>query len=74
VTGLLISPGAWGSASRRRSQKRALRTLRLDFEHFERARSRLLGLGRAVEVLEPEPLRLSLLDYARQVVNLYAEG
>jgi uncharacterized radical SAM superfamily protein len=35
------------------------------------ARDRLLGFGRAVEVLEPEPLRLSMVDYARQIVALY---
>lgn len=45
-------------------------TLTLHFEHFEAARSHLLALGRAVEVLEPESLRLSLLDYARQIVAL----
>lgn len=48
-------------------------TLTLRFEHFESARSRLLALGRAVEVLEPEPLRLSLLDYARQIAQLYED-
>jgi hypothetical protein len=36
------------------------------------ARDRLLGFGRAIEVLAPEPLRLSLVDFARQIVDLYA--
>lgn len=48
-------------------------TLTLHFEHFESARSHLLALGRAVEVLAPEPLRLSLLDYARQIAKLYED-
>jgi predicted DNA-binding transcriptional regulator YafY len=46
-------------------------TLTLHFEGLWAARNRLLGFGRAVEVLEPEPLRLSMLDYARQIVDLY---
>jgi len=45
--------------------------LELRFESLEAARDRLLSFGRAVEVLEPDPLRLSLIDYARQIVDLY---
>jgi hypothetical protein len=48
-------------------------TLNLPFESFVTARTRLLGLGRAVEVLEPGPLRKSLVDFANQVVGFYAE-
>lgn len=46
--------------------------LELRFERLEDARDRLLGLGRAVEVLEPEALRLSLVDVAQQIVAFYA--
>jgi predicted DNA-binding transcriptional regulator YafY len=46
-------------------------TLDLPFESFETARTRLLGLGQAVEVLAPEPLRKSVLDYAEQIVKVY---
>ena len=46
-------------------------TLDLPFESFVTARTRLLGLGRAVEVLEPESLRKSLVDFAEQVVGFY---
>ncbi len=46
-------------------------TIDIRFESFDVARTRLLGLGRAVEVLEPEALRKSLLDYARQIVSVY---
>ena len=46
-------------------------TLDLPFESFISARSRLLGLGRAVEVLEPETLRKSLIDFAEQIVEFY---
>ena len=48
-------------------------TLTLPFESFVAARSRLLGLGRAVEVLEPEALRKSLVDFAEQIVGFYKE-
>jgi predicted DNA-binding transcriptional regulator YafY len=46
-------------------------TLTLPFERIETARERILGFGRAVEVLAPEPLRLSVIDFARQIVNFY---
>jgi predicted DNA-binding transcriptional regulator YafY len=48
-------------------------TITLNFEYLEMARARLLGYGRAVEVLEPEALRLSLIDYAAQIVAFYRE-
>ena len=43
----------------------------LPFETLEDARARLLGFGRAVEVLEPAALRKSLADYAIQIARLY---
>jgi len=45
--------------------------LELSFESFEAARERILGLGCAVEVLEPLALRCSVRDYAQQIVALY---
>jgi predicted DNA-binding transcriptional regulator YafY len=45
--------------------------LTLSFESFYHARDRLLAFGRALEVLEPEPLRRSILDFAEQTVELY---
>ena len=45
--------------------------LDLPFESFVAARTHLLGLGRAVEVLEPESLRRSLIDFAEQIVGFY---
>lgn len=45
--------------------------LSLPFEHFFAARERILGFGRAVEVIAPLPLRESVLDFARQIVERY---
>jgi predicted DNA-binding transcriptional regulator YafY len=45
---------------------------RLDFESFNEARNYVLGFGVAMEVLEPEALRLSVIDYAKQMVTLYS--
>ena len=42
--------------------------LRLPFASLPDARSRLLGFGGALEVLEPLPLRQSLADFAAQIV------
>lgn len=46
----------------------------LHFESFETARTRLLGFGGAIEVLEPQALRMSLADYAHQIQTLYGSG
>jgi predicted DNA-binding transcriptional regulator YafY len=46
-------------------------TLTLRFEGLEEARDRILGFGRAVEVLAPRALRASILDFATQIVDLY---
>jgi predicted DNA-binding transcriptional regulator YafY len=43
----------------------------LPFETLEAARQRLLSCGRAVEVVAPQALRDSVLDFARQIVALY---
>ena len=46
-------------------------TLDLTFDVLETARARLLPLGGAVEVLEPDALRLSMADLAAQVTRIY---
>ena len=46
-------------------------TLELPFERLAAARDRILGLGGAIEVLEPEALRRSVLDFAIQIAALY---
>lgn len=48
-------------------------TLTLPFDRIETARERILGFGRAIKVLEPEPLRLSVIDFAQQIVSFYRE-
>ena len=46
-------------------------TLDLAFRTFREARTSILGLGGAVEVLQPEPLRESVRDFASRIVDLY---
>lgn len=46
-------------------------TLRASCESFEDALARVLALGGAVEVVEPEPLRRTVLDYAQQIAARY---
>jgi predicted DNA-binding transcriptional regulator YafY len=48
--------------------------LELRFENLWSARDRILSFGRGVEVLEPRALRLSVLDYAAQIVDLYGNA
>ncbi len=45
--------------------------LTLPFESFESARTRILGLGQAIEVLGPLSLRMSVIDFAHQINKLY---
>ncbi len=47
-------------------------TLTLSFENARAARERILSFGSAVEVLEPEPLRKSIIDFATQIVAFYS--
>ena len=46
-------------------------TITLPFESLHAARERILGLGSAIEVLEPGALRESVRDYAAQTLALY---
>lgn len=46
-------------------------TVILPFGSFEEARSRVLGFGRAVWVIEPRALRSSVVDFARQIIDLH---
>lgn len=48
-------------------------TLELPFETLEAARERILGFGNAIEIVEPEALRCSVLDFAEQIVTLYTK-
>jgi predicted DNA-binding transcriptional regulator YafY len=41
------------------------------FENFFQARECILSLGSSVEVLEPEPLKLSVIDFAQQILDFY---
>ncbi|MFN2237645.1 MAG: helix-turn-helix transcriptional regulator [Anaerolineales bacterium] len=47
-------------------------TFEIRFGSFEEARTRLLRLGNAVEVVEPVALRYSLRDYAEQIIAVYS--
>jgi len=46
----------------------------LRFESLNQAREMFLVLGNAAQVIEPEALRLSIEDYARQTMQLYASS
>lgn len=47
-------------------------TVRMPFSSYFEARRVLLGYGNAVEVLEPQQLRLGVLDFTRQIVAFYS--
>lgn len=46
-------------------------TVKLVFESFEAARSQILAYGGACEVLEPMALRMSVADFAGQIIRRY---
>jgi predicted DNA-binding transcriptional regulator YafY len=45
--------------------------LTLSFESLDAARERILGWGRAIEVLRPLALRASVIDFAEQIIDFY---
>ncbi len=48
-------------------------TVTLPFENLPAARDRILGFGSAIEVLAPQALRQSVLDFAAQIVTFYKQ-
>ncbi len=50
---------------------RGWREVDIEYENFFAARQSILNYGRAAEVLEPEALRCSVIDFARQIVDYY---
>lgn len=48
-------------------------TIEIAFEYHEQARSKLLGLGGAVEILEPVALCFSVRDFAYQILRRYGD-
>ena len=53
-------------------QREGWQAMTLTFESFEIARTRILGYGGAIEVLEPLALRMSVADFAQQIQSIYA--
>lgn len=49
-------------------------SLRVTFSSLDEARTRVLGLGTAVEVLDPPELELGVLDLARSIVDRQTRG
>jgi predicted DNA-binding transcriptional regulator YafY len=52
-------------------EKSGWQTRTLTFENLEAARTRILGYGGAIEVLDPPALRQSVQDFALQIHQLY---
>lgn len=76
------SPGLWSTLRIRfgdevfdtpnqRQDQRGWLNLVLNFDGLEAARRYILSCGCAIEVVEPLPLRLSVEDFAHQIVTLY---
>ena len=53
------------------ADNRGWREVSIQYENFFEARESILSFGRAAEVLEPEALRLSVIDFAAQIVDFY---
>lgn len=45
--------------------------VRFYFDNLQQARTQILGLGSAIEVIQPESLRKSIIDYAKIINNIY---
>lgn len=53
--------------------KKGWLTVTLRFNSFWDARKNILNMGRDIEVLEPEALKLSVIDFACQITDFYEE-
>jgi len=67
-----LGPGVQAAIAQAPTDERGWRTLTVSFESLEAARERILSFGGGVEVLEPYALRRSMIDYAEQLVGVYA--
>jgi predicted DNA-binding transcriptional regulator YafY len=47
------------------------REVRITYDNFFQARASILNFGRAAEVLEPDVLRISVIDFAKQIFDFY---
>ena len=59
--------------SQKKSEKINRVTIKLSFSSFEEARGAILKLGGGIKVITPKALRLSVVDFARQVVSIYRD-
>ncbi|MFN8379784.1 MAG: WYL domain-containing protein [Anaerolineae bacterium] len=56
------------------SEAEGWRRVQLTFDHEQSALRAILGLGSAVEVVAPEALRLTVQDYAVQILRRYGQS
>jgi predicted DNA-binding transcriptional regulator YafY len=47
------------------------RVVKIEFDNFSQARECILSMGGAAEVIEPEALKRSVVDFAQQIINFY---
>lgn len=47
-------------------------TITFQFKTFEEARKELLNFGSGIEIIEPLSLRMSVQDYAKQIIKVYS--
>ncbi len=47
------------------------RLVTVEYENFFQARESVMSFGSAAEILEPEPLRLGVIDFAHRIVEFY---
>lgn len=55
------------------NESKAWKKVTIFYDHFFSARESILNFGNAAEILEPEALRLSVIDFAQQIINYYRD-
>jgi predicted DNA-binding transcriptional regulator YafY len=48
-----------------------MKSVTIWFDNIFQAREKILSMGRAAKVIEPEALKLSVIDFARQIIDYY---
>jgi predicted DNA-binding transcriptional regulator YafY len=54
-----------------KSNEHEWRNVTIWFDDMYQAREKILSMGNAAEVLEPEALKLSVIDFAKQIIEYY---
>ena len=67
----LLASNPFVSVKNQEREQAGWNLVRIYFDNLHQARTQILGFGSAIEVIQPESLRNSVIDYANNIKKLY---